>query len=65
MQDWAPEYRPHSIVPPTTIKGDRLRKTFMISGPMILKARANESMQLQTMGSGVLCMLWAPRGRAQ
>lgn len=36
-QDWAPEYRPHSIVPPTTIKGDRLRKTFMVSAPMIFK----------------------------
>jgi len=37
QQDWTPEYRPHSIVPPTTIKGDRLRKTFMVSEPMILK----------------------------
>jgi hypothetical protein len=39
FQDWAPEYRPHSIVPPTSIKGDRLRKTFMVSEPMILKVR--------------------------
>lgn len=36
-KDWTPEYRPHSIVPPTTIKGDRLRKTFMVSAPMITK----------------------------
>ncbi|GBF99836.1 pyruvate kinase [Raphidocelis subcapitata] len=36
-KDWAPEYRPHSIVPPTSITGDRLRKTFMVSEPMILK----------------------------
>ncbi|KAI8465728.1 MAG: pyruvate kinase [Monoraphidium minutum] len=36
-KDWAPEYRPHSIVPPTSIKGDRLRKTFMVSAPMIFK----------------------------
>ncbi len=36
-QDWTPEYHPHSIVPPTAVKGDWMRKTFMVSEPMILK----------------------------
>jgi pyruvate kinase len=35
-QDWLPEYRPQSILPPPALAGDDLRKTFTISEPMVL-----------------------------